>query len=205
MEIQTSFIPKKTLAGPTGAVKAGRRPVGLVLFVAVILFLAAVLTHGGVWLFSMQLDNSIANKKDQLKIAEKSFDPGTLEMMSRLNTKITAAMGKKNSGGLLSRHITLIPALQYLEQTTLTSIRFKGLTYNYGVNGLIEIKMTGQARDYESIASQSAEYIKPGAQKYFSDIVFSDLNLSPDGSVTFNFSADADPALFSYHESIKVQ
>ena len=205
MEIQTSFIPKKSLtAQPT---QAGSRPVGLLLLLAVLIFVAAVLVHGGVLLYGAQLDKSIKGNTAQLRLAEQRFDPGILDLMSRLDAKITIVEGasKTPGNGLLAKHITLLPLLDYMERTTLPSVRYRSFKFNANDNGSISVKMTGQARSYTSVALQSGEYTKAGAATNFHDLVFSDLNLDNDGTVNFNFSATVDPLLTSYSQVAKKQ
>jgi len=204
-EIKTSFIPKKSL-GPAPT-KAGSRPVGLLMLLAILLFVTAALVHGGAFLYEKQIELSIKGKQEQLKKAEAAFDPGLLELLDRLASKIDIIQGSQgsNGGGLLGRHVTLIPLFGYLESTTLPTVRFKNLQYNLQSDGTAKIKMSGLARDYSSVALQSAEYTRRDAPQYFREIVFTDLNLDPLGSVTFNFSATVVPELLSYHEAVKLQ
>ncbi|OHB24227.1 MAG: hypothetical protein A2542_02455 [Parcubacteria group bacterium RIFOXYD2_FULL_52_8] len=201
MEIQTSFIPKKSLAASGGG--GGRRPVGVLLLLSILVFVTAALVHAGAWLYESQLEGSIANKRDMLKKAEAAFDPGILEVLNRLDAKITAAQGNGQSSGLLVRHITLLPLIEYLERATLPSVRFRSFKYEYSDSAPIGLKLTGVAQNYKSVALQSDVFTASGTARPLNDIVFSDLNLDAQGGVGFNFTATVDPRLLSYREVIK--
>ena len=140
-----------------------------------------------------------------LKKAEQAFDPGILEALSRLDAKITTMEGNTKAPGLLAKHITLLPLLDYLERTTLPSIRFRSFKYSHSNANAVDLKMTGQAQNYKSVALQSEQFTAPGSVHNFSNLVFSDLNLDTDGSVNFNFSASVDASLLSYRNSAKQQ
>ena len=200
MDIKTSFIPKKSLSsGASGP----HRPVGLLLLLAILIFATAGLVHLGAWLYASQLESSITAKRDQLKKAEAAFDPGILDVLNRLDAKITAAEGDGKNSGLLAKHISVIPLLDYLQQTTLPSIRFRSMKYTYNDNGPIDLKFTGVAQNYKSIALQSDVVSAPGTTRVLRDLVFSDLNLDNQGEVSFNFSATVDPTILSYREGAK--
>jgi len=179
--------------------------VGLLLLLSILIFLTAALVHGGAFLYEKQLQSSIAGKKEQLSRAEEAFDPGFLELLDRLATKINILQGPPGStaGGLLGRHVSLIPFLNYLERTTLPTVRFRTFRLVALPGGMADLKMTGLAENYSSVALQSAEYTRRDSPQYYRDIVFTDLNLDQLGKVTFNFSASVDPFLLSYHEAVK--
>ncbi len=200
MEIQTSFIPKKSLATSS---HGPRQPVGLLLLLSILIFATAGLVHLGVWLYGSQLENQITAKRDQLKKAEAAFDPGILDVLNRLDAKITAASGDRQNAGLLAKHISLVPLLDYLEQSTLPSIRFRSMKYTYSDSGPIDLKLTGVAGNYKSIALQSDVVSAPGTSRVLRDLIFSDLNLDTQGGVSFNFSATVDPQIVSYREGAK--
>lgn len=201
MEIQTSFIPKKSLASSGGIV--GRRPVGLLLLVGLLVFVTAALVHAGAWFYHAQLGLSIKSKREMLKKAEASFDPGILEALNRLDAKISAAMGNVGEDGLLAKHITLLPLLSYLEANTLPSVRYRSLKYSWSDRGPVDLKLTGVAQSYKSVALQSDAYSAVGSTRPLREVVFSDLNLDNQGGVAFNLAATVDPQLLAYREVVK--
>ena len=94
---------------------------GLLLLLAVLIFVAAVVVHGGVLLYTAQLMLLSKARKYSLRSRE-AFDPGVLELLNRLDAKISVAEGREATGtGLLSKHITLLPLMDYLENVAFRS------------------------------------------------------------------------------------
>ena len=184
---QTSFIPKKPVA-PTGQ----SRSVGISLFllISIVLFLVSLGLAGYVFLEKNLLiqkinadESSIATNKSGL-----TSDSNTIESLVTLNSRINVAKD------LLSKHISVSPVFNFLQQATLKSVRFKNFNFSYagkdasGANQ-ISIQMNGQARDWETVASQADEFSKPDYSKIISEPKISDLSINPDGSISFSFTA----------------
>jgi hypothetical protein len=63
--------------------------------------------------------------------------------------------------------------------------------------------MSGQAKDFKTIALQANEFGKIEYRDSIKEPVFSDLNLTADASVSFSFSAYVIPKFISYRDNIK--
>lgn len=185
-QFQTSFIPKKSVEGPTTEIKNGT---DLFLLVAVILFILTLCAGAGVFLYEKYLIGAIVGKEESLKRAEAAFDLDLIRELSRLDQKLTV------SEKLLKKHIAVSELFHLLEQQTLKSVRFGDLRYLVGSGGDIVLSMKGAARSFAAIALQSDVF---GKSRFIKSPIFSDLDLDKNGNVTFSFTATVDPALLSY-------
>lgn len=190
-KFQTSFIPKKSLA----EVNSHSRPesVSLFLIIGVIIFISALAAAGGVFAYKKILIGSIENMNARLAQAKNSFEPSFIDTANNLNKRIEAA--KK----LLNAHIVISPVFSLLENRTLATVRFNNFTYNLNDNDSGVISLSGEAKNFSSIALQSDIF---GKEKYIKNPVFSDLNPDQSGNIVFKFNASLDPNLVSYKKNL---
>jgi hypothetical protein len=196
---QTSFIPKKPIA-PTGPVRSSRGGgIGLFTLISVIIFLISLGLGGYVYLEKNYLINKIS--VDQTTIEDQKGglvdDATTIESLIELNSRIKVAKE------LLDKHISVSPIFNFLQQTTLKSVRFKNFTFTSAgkdVTGAsrVSVLMSGIARDWETVASQADEFGKVEYRKVITEPKISNLTLNADGSITFSFSAYVTPSFLVY-------
>lgn len=196
---QTSFIPKKpvTTVGPT---RSGG--ISLLLLVSVIIFLISLGLAGYVFLEKNLLIQKIKENQTTIEANKSGLvsDSITIETLVELNSRINVA---KN---LLDKHIAVSPVFDFLQKGTLESVRFKNFNFTSsgkdasGV-GKMSVQMSGQARDWETIASQADEFGKTDWRKIITEPKISNLSLNPDGSVSFLFSAFIAPEFLVYENS----
>jgi len=91
------------------------------------------------------------------------------------------------------------PLFDYLESSTLKSVRFTEFSYNTAPSG-VELVVRGEAGGYAAVALQ-ADIFNKGS--YFKDSTFSDLSLDERGNVTFTYQAKVAPSLISYQKQIE--
>jgi len=184
---QTSFIPKKpvTTAAPT---RSGG--MSLFLLVSIILFLVSLGLAGYVYLEKNLLVKGIQQAQATIESKKEGIvaDSITVESLVQLNSRINIAKV------LLSKHIAISPIFSFLQEGTLKSVRFKNFTFsssnkNDTTGSRVSIQMSGQARDWETVASQADEFGKPDYKKIISEPKISNLSLNNDGSVSFLFTA----------------
>ncbi len=188
-DFKTSFIPKKPLAEDRAA-STPVRSFGLVSLIGTIIFFATLASAGAVYLYKATLTKQVADLSASLVRARQAFEPSLVEILQTLDKRLSA------SKEILANHVTVSPILKSLEELTLKSVRFSKFAYEIGEDGkTVTVEMSGQARSYTSIALQSDMF---GRNKYIQDVVFSNLQLDPQGNVGFNLSFNVDPAFLNF-------
>ena len=123
----------------------------------------------------------------------KAFEVQTIEEYIRLDTRIDTARL------LLANHIAFSNLLDYLNQFTLKTVRYIDFKYDINAEGMANVTMTGQAKNYNSVAYQSEVF---GKNKNLKNPIFSNLDLNEKGDVTFSFNTQLDPAFLSYTRTL---
>jgi hypothetical protein len=195
-KFQTSFIPKK----PIVAERTIAPKLSLFLLVSIIVFLVALGLAGWVFLEKNFLIQKINVDKQTIEANKGSFETDTIESMIRLDSRIKVA------NLLLKNHTALSPLFAFLEDRTLKDVRFKSFHFSYsgsvsGGTNMAKIEMNGQAKDFKTVASEADEFGKTDYRAIISAPVFSDLNLTQDGSVSFSFVSSVFPDFISYAKS----
>jgi hypothetical protein len=198
---QTSFIPKRPLV-PTEGVSYERKGVSIVTVITVILFLGAVSLSAGSYFYQKFLLDALSKKKDTLQQARKGFDIDTIKELKRLDTRIETA---KN---LLDQHMAISGVFDILQQTTLKTISYSSFSLvsvaasdsgdvaaGPGAASSIQIKMSGVAQSFNSVALQSDLLVKTRGIK---EPIFSNVALDQKGNVSFSVSALIDPFVLRY-------
>ncbi|MCU0660618.1 MAG: hypothetical protein MUD00_03365 [Candidatus Pacebacteria bacterium] len=194
-DFKTSFIPKKPLAEERVPVKT--RSFGLVSLIAGVIFFATLLAGVGVYLYKSSLTSQVAELSTSLARARAAFEPSLVETLQTLDKRLNA------SKEVLALHTTVSPIFRSLEDLTLKSVRFTKFGYEVDPDtNRITVKMSGTARSYTSIALQSDML---GKNKYFRDVVFSNLQLDAAGNVGFDLGFSVDPAYLNYSNTISAQ
>lgn len=191
MDQQTSFIPKKPIAKDGMAMREA--PIGIFMLLATLVFFGSLFAGTGVFFYKMLLAKEIKTMSAALDRAERAFEPSLIVELERLDKRI------ESSKEILASHTVISPLFALLESSTIPNIRFNKFTYTFTGPEKIELVMSGQARSYAYVAVQSDVF---GGSKYFSDHIFSNLNLDSQGNVTFDFFASVDRALVHYKDVI---
>ncbi len=193
---QTSFIPKKPVAVVAQSSSHGT---SLFLVISIIIFLVSLGLGAYVYLEKNILVSQI--DANQTKITKNKngviSDTSEVENLVSLSSRINVATM------LLAKHVSISPIFDFLQQGTLKSVRFKNFSFtSNGKNdsgvSTVSIQLSGQARDWETVASQADEFGKPEWRNIISGPKLSNLSLGADGSVSFTFSANISPAALAY-------
>jgi hypothetical protein len=142
--------------------------------------------------YNLYLSSNITKMGNDLADARTKLDPDTINQISRLNSRIISTQT------LLAQHTVLSPFFDFLESTTLKSLRWTGFSYASAKGGLTLI-MQGQAKGYEALALQAQIF---NQSKYIKNPLFTNLTLDDKGNVTFAFSATLDPSVVSYKNAL---
>lgn len=189
---QTSFIPKKPLAEERAPAP---KSTSLFSFVATLIFFGALASAAGMYFYKSSLTKTIASDNASLTAARNSFEPALITTLQTLDRRMTDA------NALLGTHIAVTPIFQALQTSTLKSIQFTKFSYLTPADpgAPITVRMSGRARDYNSIALQSDQL---AANKNIHNSIFSNLVLDQqNGTVTFDlvFTVSPDLVRFANH------
>ena len=182
-ELQTTFIPKKPMVEEAPVQSARSASFGLLNLAATVIFLAALVAAVVVYFYKVTLERQVVLMGQQLQIARGSFEPSLITEMQRLDKRLNAA------GTILKDHLTMSPLFVELEQNTLKQVQFTNFNYSFKDNKIV-VKMSGKAADYRTIALQNDLF---SVNKYFKNILFSNMTLDETGRVNFELNFNIDP------------
>jgi hypothetical protein len=189
-QVPASFIPKKPLTSENRSSGGGG---GLINIIALLIFVASLAGAGGTFLYQQYLKNSITAKADSLNRAQGAYDPGVIQDLVRLDSRIAQART------LMGKHVAPTALFAYLAGATLESVQFSSFNYALEADGGATISLSGVARSFSSVALQSDSF---GSSRVLRNVVFSDISVGQTGSVTFSVSATVDPALLLYDRAL---
>ncbi|MGC9602466.1 MAG: hypothetical protein ABSE76_01865 [Minisyncoccia bacterium] len=189
-QVQSSFIPKKSLDISTSRSEGS---FGLLFLIALLVFIASLVAAGASFLYTGYLNNAIASKAQSLALAEGAFDPGTIQDLVRLDSRLN------QSKTLLANHVAVSGVFALLEAQTLANVSFSNFEFDLNSDGTAKITMTGTANSFSTVALQSDQF---GGSKLLKDVVFSGITVNTNGSVGFSVTATVDPSVFSYANSL---
>ena len=190
--MQTSFIPKK----PITESRVASSGVSLFLLLSIILFITAVTLALGVWLWQKSLISQIEKDKAALVAAKDSYEEDTINNLVRLNNRI------EESKTLLSQHLAVSPVFTLLEENTLKNVRLKNMKFSDGIDGKINVNLSGTAASYDVLSKQSDAFGSESLRKFISQPVVSGFSPTADGSVSFDFTASVNSSLVSYSNTV---
>lgn len=194
--VTTTFIPKRidtaAVGIPGSAPAPKRRASSLLTIIATIVFIAALLSSGGVYLYKNYLASNIAEMKATIDRAEKAFEPSLILELVRLDTRL------KVSSQLLAQHTAFSPLFRSIEQGTLPDVSFTAFQFEYE-EGLPRVQMQGLASRYTPIAQQSDVF---GENNLIVDHIFSNFALTQTGRVSFDLNYSLNPNLMLYSSQL---
>jgi hypothetical protein len=189
----TSFIPKKPL--DTGNAYHESGGVGILFFIALFIFIASLVAAGGVFAYENFLNSSIASKTASLNAAEGAFDLNTIDGLIKLDSRIN------NANALLSSHVAPSAIFNLLGAQTLPNVQFTSFQYTLQSDNSASIVLAGVADSFSTVALQSDQF---GAVTSLKDVVFSDVQINTNGTVTFSVAATVSPSLINYAKNLGV-
>jgi hypothetical protein len=183
-DFQTSFIPKKPILekrGPQG------QPIGFFTLIAFFIFLTVLLSSVGLYFYKASLNQKISQMKNDLELSKNRLDPSKITQLQALDKRLKA------STEILSKHISVTPIFEALEELTMKSVRYTRFTYDLGTEKEpnISVKMSGVAIGYRSIALQSDLFAK-------NQNIIDPVSLDDSGNVMFELDFSVDPKFLNY-------
>ncbi|MFA6353344.1 MAG: hypothetical protein WCW93_00180 [Candidatus Paceibacterota bacterium] len=195
---QTSFIPKKPMLKEESTTYA--RPVNFFLIISIFVLVTILVATGGLYFYKGIVEKKITKLDSTLNLAKNRFEPSKITELQKLDKRLRA------SNEILTQHTTVVPIFKALEQITMKSVRFTKFSYDLSTDKdnktLINIKMSGVAIGYRSVALQSDLFTK---NKNLLDPVFSNLVLDNSGNVIFDLDFSVNPSFINYKQTLMAQ
>lgn len=183
---QSSFIPKEPVATQEVFKK---KKTGLVGVLVVSLFISSIIISAGLYFYKGMIKSDIQNLELQLAESEKNIDRKTIEQMVSFDKKLSAVKM------VVLKHRVVSNFIGLLASSTVSSVHFSSFNYGDLEKGSLAVKLKGKASSYASVALQESIFSQ---NKNFKSLLFSDLNLSDDGLVSFDLNISVDPQISSY-------
>jgi hypothetical protein len=188
---QTSFIPQKPMVKERVAYA---RPVGFLFVISLFISFTVLLATGGLYFYKGIIIKNIASMNNDLNLAKNRFEPSKITELQVLNKRL------RSSTEILSKHIAITPIFSVLEQLTMKTVRYTKFSYNLDADkNVVDVKMSGQAIGYRSVALQSDLLAK---NKNLVNIIFSNLTLDNSGNVLFDLEFSVDPSFVNYKQTL---
>jgi len=191
---QTSFIPKKPIVEDRTTTSSSFS-MGLFTIVSLFIFFTMVVGTGGLYFYKVTQQNKLDGMQNQLSLAKTRFEPTDIAKLKILDKRLNAATE------VLSNHVAISPIFKTLGDLTMKAVRYTKFTYSIA-GGKVQVKMTGQAIGYRSVALQADIFSQ---SKYFQEPVFSNLSLDDKGNVLFDLAFNVDPTFIDYTQMIKTE
>lgn len=206
MDLQTSFIPKRTLDTQARIERADTVSIFTVL--STIIFFLTIVAGGGIFFWQQSLKTQVQEVEATLVKESKSFSQDTIQDLTNLSNRL------KSSEELLDSRLYASKIFELLNQNTIKTVRFSKFSVDPSMVDKTKLKMTvsGQAKDYASVALQSDVFSK--LTNTVLEYEFSNLTLDQSGNVLFDMSATLDkkavafdtvPEVVDYSESLSNQ
>lgn len=184
MDVQTSFIPKRTLDTQTRIERADTVSIFTVL--STLIFFLTLVAGGGVFFWQETLTTQVAEVESTLVKERESFSEDIIQELTGLSNRL------QGSSMLLENRLYTSNIFELLNQNTIKTVRFGKFSVDPALVDKTKLKMTvsGQAKDYASVALQSEVFSKLNSAVI--DYEFSNLTLDQSGNVLFDMSATLD-------------
>jgi hypothetical protein len=189
-QVQASFIPKKSL---DISASRSRGTFGLFTLIALLVFIASIVAAGASFAYTRYLNSAIASKSQSLTLAEGAFDPSVIQDLLRLDNRLN------QSKQLLANHVAVSGIFALLAAQTIGQVSFNSFQYTLNSDGTAGITMSGVANSFATVALQSDQF---SADTMLKNVVFSGITVEPNGQVSFTVTADADPSVISYSNTL---
>ncbi|HTH93298.1 MAG TPA: hypothetical protein VL576_02360 [Candidatus Paceibacterota bacterium] len=199
--VSTSFIPKRPVStDPVASSSAHHRgSMGLLSVITIVIVLGTIVAFGGVYLYQQTLVSQKAHLQQQITTAQNGLGTTFVSDMQRLSNRIGSVKT------LIDNHVVVSPIFAALQATTLQTVQYRTFTYQFttdpGTNAkLVQVEITGIAKDYNTLALQSDAFAQSTLIK---NPVFSNLTVEDKTSlVDFKLVFTVNPSSLSYESFI---
>jgi hypothetical protein len=189
-QFSTTFIPKKPVVTPEPSANMPvSRPLGFLSVVAWIIFAVSLVGAGAAYAYKTYTQKQNTDLAQSVARVEKNFEPTLLTELLRLDKKLTVA------NQLLRSHRSMSPFFDFLEASTLPSVRYSKIDFSFADDGTPKITLSGEGDSYRSIAQQSRIWSE---NQYIKNHIFSNFVLTSKGRIAYDLVFYVAPDVFSY-------
>ena len=194
MELQTSFIPKRSL--DTSPMERRADTVSIFTVLSTLIFFVSIIGAGGIFFWQQTLQSEIKDIQNQLQAQKDKFDERSINELTLLDRRLNV------SSELLRNHMYSSKILELLQKNTVQSVRYNKFSVDPSQTDKKTLKVTlsGQAKDYASIALQS--YVFGKIQNAVISFEFSNLTLDQSGNVLFDLSATVERDITAFERLV---
>lgn len=185
--VPTSFVPH--ISAPPPPKRAMHFDLtGALAFVAILFFIVALVTTGGLLVYEHYLKGQLAHKQSELKVIRQSMSQTTVTQLFHASTQLSTVKT------LLNHHTTPSRLFNLLEAKTVKNVQLTSLALTAEKNNTAKISIKGIARDFSALIVESRTLTQ---DSNLSDVTFS--NIAPDNKqkadIDFKVSAIVDGAI----------
>jgi len=191
-DFKTSFIPKRPVASraPDQTIASREKGSGLLMLIAIIVFIIALLSAGGAYAYKVYLTGNIEEAKASLERAKDIFEVDTIKSLQVLDKRINAAET------ILSKHIAISPIFDLLRDITYPSIQYTQFTYNINpASGEVFVEMAGRSTGFDWVGVQADQF---DANPNIKNPIFSNLVQDSFGRITFDLTFSVNKPFVTY-------
>lgn len=192
-QFTTTFIPKKPLAQASEGTRTPvSRPVGLLSTISVIILFIAIAASVGVYFWKSIETKNVATLSESIAKIEKGFEPELITELQAVDRQL------RNANTLVRNHTVISPVFDLLAASTLRPVRYTKFDIAFDETKGPQVRMSGEADGYPSIAQQSDIL---GASTYLKDTIFSNFFLTQRGRVSFDVSFGLKPEFVDFEKA----
>ncbi len=189
----TSFIPKKSVRAPKVGGPSFKSGTSFLTTITLVIFIATLFVTGGTYVYKLSLKGRIETQQKNLVKARGAFDPDFISQATRLNDRLMSVRS------LIDDHVAPSQVFSLLENETLSTVRFDSLRYYEDEDNKLRLDVSGLAKGFQSIVLQSDRYGNTGKVR---DVLFSDLQPTEEGLVSFSFGGTVESRAVSYRNLV---
>jgi len=186
---KVSFIPKGSLIREESFLER-RRPRSVIGVIAISIFILSIGTYAGLYYYNDLLGQSIAEKTDEIKKAQREFS-STPELNEAKVFRARADLARE----LLNAHKVVSPVFAFLSKNTTESILYNKFSFKNGADGLV-LELSGEAQTYSALAYQAD--VLQGQTAEISKFSVNDVVLTKLGTITFVLVLEFNPEYLLY-------
>jgi hypothetical protein len=154
-----------------------------------IIFAVSLVAAGVAYGYKAYTESQNVKLSESVARVEKNFEPTLLTELLRLDKKLTVA------NQLLRNHRAMSPFFDFLEASTLPSVRFSKIDFSFADDGTPKVTLSGEGDSYRSIAQQSQIW---SGNQYIKNHIFSNFVLTAKGRIAYDLIFYVSPEVFSY-------
>lgn len=189
----TSFIPKQGSTRVTQTALRRHSRFNFIGFLAVLLLVVSVALAVAAFIYQRLSNSELESAKQELAEKRNTFQPGDIASIRELDARMSTAQS------LLEDHASPSKLLDVLERATQKDVQYVEFEFTRRPSGDISVQMKGIAPRFNTVALQAERFAQ---ESLFSQVIFSNLNKTTSGAVTFQVNFDIAQEAIAYEAPI---